>query len=133
VAVALVPVRAGEALGLLVVRRAIQPALGKLALPGGFVDNREDWRHAAARELREESGVLVSPGGVRVFGVDSTPDGERVLIFGLTEEVSAAALPPFAATGESTERAVIFAPEELAFSLHTAAAARFFEEIAGAR
>ena len=48
VAVALVPVDDG----LLVVRRAIPPGVGKLALVGGFVEDHEPWQAALARELR---------------------------------------------------------------------------------
>jgi 8-oxo-dGTP pyrophosphatase MutT (NUDIX family) len=41
-----------------VVRRAIPPARDTLALPGGFIDYGESWQNAAARELREETGIV---------------------------------------------------------------------------
>src|SRR6201994_2017003 len=54
VAVALQPVAGG----LLTVRRAIPPAKGRLALPGGYVEVDETWQEALVRELFEETGLI---------------------------------------------------------------------------
>ncbi|SDC58820.1 NUDIX domain-containing protein [Actinokineospora iranica] len=120
VAVLLAPV--GE--GLLVVRRAIDPGRGELALPGGFIDLGETWQEAAARELREEAGALVDPAEVTLFDTASA-DGV-LLVFGLAPPVADAALPPSAPTAETSGWEVVTGPVELAFPLHTAAAERFF-------
>src|SRR5262245_24129355 len=63
VAVALVPVDGG----LLCIRRTIEPKSGELALPGGFLEAHETWQEGCARELREETGLVIDPGEVRLF------------------------------------------------------------------
>ena len=44
---------------LLVVRRAKEPAMGTLDLPGGFVDNEETAEQGIIREIQEETGIGV--------------------------------------------------------------------------
>ena len=46
---------------LLVAKRAKEPAQGTLDLPGGFVDNEENAEEGMAREIKEETGLDVSP------------------------------------------------------------------------
>nr|WP_221475617.1 NUDIX domain-containing protein [Sphaerisporangium rubeum] len=113
--------------GLLMVRRDVEPRRGLLALPGGFIDVGESWQQAAVRELREETGVVVDAADVRLFDAVSAPDG-TVLIFGLGPRTTADTLPPVVRTTETSEWLVIDGPQELAFPLHTQAAARFFGE-----
>jgi 8-oxo-dGTP pyrophosphatase MutT (NUDIX family) len=64
--------------GLLMIRRAIPP-VGKLALPGGFIDGAEPWQAAAARELREETNLVIDPATVRElpFFLCSSPPASR--------------------------------------------------------
>jgi len=125
VAVVLLPVDDG----LLLIRRAIEPQRGKLALPGGYVNFGESWQAGAARELVEETGIVIDPARVELAGAHSTPDGAMVLMFARAPRTTAAALPAFVATDETAERVIASAPLELAFSLHTEMARRFFAAV----
>jgi ADP-ribose pyrophosphatase YjhB (NUDIX family) len=131
VCVLLVPIVTGERTGLLVVRRGIPPQQGKVALVGGFLEEHETWAHGGAREVREETGVIVAPEGLEPFWFASTsPKPNRVLLFSIAAPLDAAALPPFAPNAETLERGVVLGPDGLdevfAFPLHAQAVRRFF-------
>jgi ADP-ribose pyrophosphatase YjhB (NUDIX family) len=121
VAVLLLPVDQG----LLLVRRAIEPRKGQLAFPGGFINYGESWQTAAARELFEETGIVIEPAEVRDFRVLSAPDG-TLLVFGLANKRSAAELPEFVLSEETEEIVIAEQPLELAFSLHEQVMQEFF-------
>ncbi|MCB9749035.1 MAG: NUDIX domain-containing protein [Myxococcales bacterium] len=124
VAVLLVPV----ADGVLIVRRAIEPRLGWWALPGGFLEAGESWRVGAARELREETGITISPSALDVYEVHTTEDGRLLLLFCTPTGPGFRALPSlpaFAGTPEVTALDVLRAPRELAFPLHSEVSARY--------
>jgi ADP-ribose pyrophosphatase YjhB (NUDIX family) len=129
VAVALQPIGSG----LLVVRRGIPPAEGRLALPGGFIEFGETWQAGAARELGEETGLKADPADVRLFDARSAPDG-TLLVFGLLPRLAdASTLPPTPPGDETLGVEVLHGPAELGFSLHTQVANRWFELSRSAR
>lgn len=60
--------------GLLLIKRGGHPHKGKWALPGGFVDQDELVVDAAARELKEETGVEVNARDLRFVGYYDDPE-----------------------------------------------------------
>jgi ADP-ribose pyrophosphatase YjhB (NUDIX family) len=113
--------------GLVVIRRAIRPSLGQLALPGGFIDFGESWEQAVVRELSEETGIQASAADVTLADALTDEDGGYLLLFGLLPVRDAAELPPPAPTDETDGHSILSEPGELGFPLHTLAARRWFE------
>jgi 8-oxo-dGTP pyrophosphatase MutT (NUDIX family) len=133
VTLVLVPVTTGGREGLLVIRRAIPPAVGRLALIGGFVEDDEAWEVGGAREANEEAGIVLDPKAITPFWFSSTvPKPNRVLLFGLSPVRDLASVEPFAPNHEVSERGIIFGPNGLedvfAFSLHIDAVRRYFAQ-----
>lgn len=131
VSVVLLPVRHPGGEGLLVVRRSIEPKKGLLALTGGFLEDHETWQQGGAREVREETGVVIDASSVSSFWFTSTaPKPNRVLLFSVARPIEVAAMPVFVPSNETSERGLIFGPDGLetlfAFDLHTAAVQRYF-------
>ncbi|MFJ2605290.1 NUDIX domain-containing protein [Streptomyces sp. NPDC091279] len=126
VAIALQPAYDTQGTALVVITRTVAPARGGIALPGGYVDDCEDWRHALVRELKEETGFDAAARDVRLVDAMSSPDG-HLLLFGVLPERPVDSLPPSAATDETAGWHLLRRPEELAFPLHTIAAHAWFE------
>ena len=131
VSVVLVPVKVGERTGLLVGRRAIEPRKGLLGLSGGFIEEHETWAEGGAREVLEETAVIIDAKALVPFWFTSTePRPNRVLLFSVSPEIEGKDLQPFAPNSEVSERGVVFGPggldEVIAFPLHAEAARRWF-------
>jgi ADP-ribose pyrophosphatase YjhB (NUDIX family) len=62
---------------VLIVRRARPPAHGVYTLPGGGVEVGENLREAVAREVREETGLMVEPVALAGYreAIVRDPDG----------------------------------------------------------
>lgn len=112
--------------GLLVVRRAIEPALGQLAFPGGYIDDCELWQAAAVRELREETGIDVSPDALEIFSVSSTRRGHLLVVYVLVKQGGPQAVPPPVRSDEVSELRVLMRPIPFVWSQDTEAARQYF-------
>jgi ADP-ribose pyrophosphatase YjhB (NUDIX family) len=133
VSVVLVPIVDGNSHGLLVVRRAIAPQIGKLALVGGFLEDHESWQVGGAREVKEETDIAIDPASiVPMWFASSTPKPNRVLLFGTAAPVMRLSLERFVPNSETSERGIVFGPaglaELFAFSLHAEAATQYFSQ-----
>jgi ADP-ribose pyrophosphatase YjhB (NUDIX family) len=103
VAACTIPLLDGQ---LVLLRRAIEPSLGKWVFPGGFVDHGESVPAAAIRETMEEVRLKVSLTGV--LDVYSSP-GHDVVVIVYAAEVVGGEL----ASGEEALEVRTFAPEDL--------------------
>lgn len=112
--------------GVLIVRRNIEPQIGQLALPGGYINRGETWQQAGARELQEETGLIILPDGLREFRVKSAPGGTTLIVFAIAPVLHSQDLPPFTPNDETQEICILTAPQTLAFSTHTEALQEYF-------
>ncbi|MGE0401321.1 MAG: NUDIX domain-containing protein [Kofleriaceae bacterium] len=130
VGVTIVPVVDGGRTGVLVVRRNLPPKIGKLALPGGFLEEHEAWNIGAAREVREETGVEIDTDLEQLIWRSSSPRPNRLLLFCVAKPVDASGFPSFEVDAETQERGLIYGPDglddEFAFDLHVEATRRYF-------
>jgi ADP-ribose pyrophosphatase YjhB (NUDIX family) len=92
--------------GIVPLRRAIEPQLGKWVFPGGFVDRGEQVTDAAVRETLEEVNLRVGISGI--LDAYSFP-GSPVVVIVYAAEVLGGDL----AAGDETLEVRVFAPEEL--------------------
>ena len=112
--------------GLLLIRRAIKPAKGMLAFPGGYVDENEGWQAAAIRELKEETGLEVNSDQLELFMVSSTRRGHLVVIYALVKLPELQNVPVPVLTAEVSEICVLMRPTVFAWEQDTEAARRYF-------
>ncbi len=92
--------------GIVLLKRGVEPALGKWVFPGGYVDRGESVQDAAVRETKEESQLDVKSGAL--LNVYSYPRSPNVIVV-YTAEVIGGTL---AAADESTDAAV-FPPSDI--------------------
>lgn len=125
-----------DSIGLVIVKRKIEPAKGKWVLPGGYMEIRgeeddgegvgETWQEALARELEEEPCVECDPKYIVDIRHVSIPNKKQVILFGRVAAIPEENLPPFVENDEVSDRRIITEPEELGFSTHTEIVSDFF-------
>jgi ADP-ribose pyrophosphatase YjhB (NUDIX family) len=85
---------------ILWIKRGIPPAVGKWAMPGGFMENDETPEAAAARELKEETGIDVDADAMTLVSVSSILHmAQTHLVFRCHLDE----MPEFCATDEATD------------------------------
>lgn len=88
-------------------------------MPGGFVDWGESWQEAISREIKEETSVKTDPSEFDLADVHSTPDGTRILIFGVTKKIRTMDELKYFKPGNETASIITGLPKhKLCFSLH---------------
>lgn len=125
VAVVLISIWDGDRLGCLIQQRNIDPKKGEWALTGGYMDLGETWEQTAARELREEVGLITQPTDYQLMGVTGSANNLNILVFGLCTRVFDLKEIPFVPNHEVSAIAVANKPMELAFPSHTEMLAKF--------
>ena len=92
--------------GIVLLKRGVEPALGKWVFPGGYVDRGEAVPDAAIRETKEESNLDVALGPL--LNLYSYPRSPNVIVVYRAEVIGGS----LAAADESVE-AQIFNPSEI--------------------
>jgi ADP-ribose pyrophosphatase YjhB (NUDIX family) len=92
--------------GIVLLRRTIEPRVGKWVFPGGFVDRGEQVAAAAVRETREECHLRVTLNGI--LDVYSYPGSEVVIVVYAAEVVGGEL-----AAGDECDEARAFTPETI--------------------
>jgi 8-oxo-dGTP diphosphatase len=92
--------------GVVLLKRGVEPAVGKWVFPGGYVDRGESVQEAAIRETKEESQIDVKLGPL--LNVYSYPRSPNVIIVYVAEVVSGKL-----AAGDESVEARVFTAEEI--------------------
>jgi ADP-ribose pyrophosphatase YjhB (NUDIX family) len=92
--------------GIVLVKRSIEPALGKWVFPGGFVDKGESVQAAAIRETQEE--VKLKVGLMGVLDVYSFAPHEVVVVVYAADVIHGTPEP-----GDEAQAVHCFPPEEI--------------------
>lgn len=110
-------------LKLIAVRRSIEPFIGGLALPGGYVNEGESAEVAVAREIYEEIGVATVPGHWRPTLTRVTPNNKllifmRHIVALTTWQYQDNVRSLFVPNAEVSELALVDTGDTLCFPLH---------------
>lgn len=92
--------------GIVLLKRGVEPGLGKWVFPGGYVDRNEAVQDAAVRETKEESNVDVKLGPL--LNVYSYTRSAHVIIVYAAEVIGGTL-----AAADECEEAQIFLPHEI--------------------
>ena len=91
---------------IVLLKRGVEPAMGKWVFPGGYVDRGESVHEAAIRETKEESQMDVKLGPL--LNVYSYPRSPNIIVV-----YAAQAVGGELAAGDESVEARVFAPTEI--------------------
>jgi len=91
---------------VVLLKRDLEPQRSRWVLPGGYVDRGETVKDAAAREAKEECGLVVEP--QRLLGVYSYPGNIHVVIVYVSTYIAGDL-----SAGDETQEAAWFSEEEI--------------------
>lgn len=92
--------------GIVLLKRGVEPALGKWVFPGGYVDRGESVQDAAVRETKEESQLDVQLGPL--LNVYSYARSPNVIVVYVADVIGGEL-----AAGDESLEARIFSPDEV--------------------
>lgn len=98
---------------ILLIKRENPPHVGKWALPGGIIDINESPEEAAARELKEETGVSVDPTNLILLGTYDIAASEGWHNIGITYVVAKAKTQGEPASSSDAQEARFWTLDEL--------------------
>lgn len=111
--------------GIVLVKRKFEPYVDDWCLPGGFIEAHEDPDESAAREVLEETGLVIS--GQRLISAHAPGRGINVIILFYAAETATGTMVP----GDDASDVGCFKQDELppniAFELHRRMIKQFFE------
>lgn len=111
--VAVVERRTGEN-AVCCVERAIPPGVGEWTLPAGYIDaaREEGPAEAAARELEEETGLVVDPDALELYDATALPPREGLQVLSIQYIVDRAVTSGKPAAGSDAATARFLTPAE---------------------
>lgn len=110
--------------GIVLARRCIAPAIGKLVLPGGYLEQYGDWRESGQKELFQETCIQVAPETLTQLWWKSPPEKHLILLFCVGQVIHERDLPEFCllpneeGTIETSERVLATSSEEIPWFTH---------------
>lgn len=81
VAVGVLQIQDGDEIKLLGIVRGIMPKIGEIAFPGGFQNPLENGRIAAAREIKEETGLDTNPEDYSILDTKMSPTNNELIFY----------------------------------------------------
>lgn len=117
---------------LVAIRRGIQPRLGDIAFPGGYISSGETFKEALTREAFEETGIQIAADEWKILQVGDSLQSNRILLFGVCRPIGSEKIHLDFRCAETLQVLLIDPTDssiELAFDLHKLAMLEYLRSI----